>query len=244
MGSTAVVLGMRQIFGIDPVTDGEAWNAFVEGWASFTDWHEVLPLVVNVLLAVLLMLPFVYGQRKLGRFHSLARIDEQKALVTFAAVSAAVAVLVLEHPAMALVIFGMGGLLRFRTPTSSERGTGRAVFAVVIGLACGLSLYALAVTLTILGYVTMWRLEGRNTLELTVKKLSPERLEESLTAYRAAIRKQGGRVAGVRTETAHDQFTMVLDMPRGVSFEEMIEAFKLEVPEELQGKMHADLGSD
>ncbi len=242
MGTTEAVPRMQQIFGIDLVADGGAWNAFVEGWASFTDWHEVLPMVVNVLLAVLLMLPFVYGQRKLGRFHSLARIDEQKALVTFAAVSAAIAVLVLRHPAMALVIFGMGGLLRFRTPTGSEGATGRAIFAVVVGLACGLSLYALGVTLTILGYVAMWWMEGRYTLELTIKKLSPERLKESMAAYSAVVAQHGGRIAGTRTAAAEDQFTMVLLVPRGVSLQEMNESLKLDVPDELQGKMHVDQG--
>ena len=242
MGTTAVVPILRQIFGLDLAADGEAWSAFVEGWASFTDWHEVLPLVVNMLLAVLLMLPFLYGQRKLGRFHSLARIDEQKAYVTYAAVSAAIAVLVLQHPAMALVIFGMGGLLRFRTPTSSEGGTGRAVFAVVIGLACGLSLYALAVTLTILGYVAMVSMERSSTLELTIKKLSPERLKESMAAYRAMIAAHGGRIVGTRTVAAEDQFTMVLLVPRRVSLQEMNESLKLEVPDDLQGKMHVDQG--
>jgi len=43
--------------------------------------------------------------------------------------------MVLEHPAMALVVFGMGGLIRFRTRTGSGLGTGRAIFAVVIGFA-------------------------------------------------------------------------------------------------------------
>ena len=176
--------------------------------------------------------------------HSLARINEEKGYVVYAVVSAAIAVLVLEHPAMALVVFGMGGLLRLRTPTSSDGGTGRAIFAVVVGLACGLSLYSLAIALAIVGYVAMWWTEGTPTLELTVKKLSPERLEESLTAYRAAIRKHGGRIAGTRTVTAHDQFTMVLVMPRGVSLEEMNETLKPEVPEELRGKMHIDLGGD
>jgi hypothetical protein len=242
MGTTEAVLRMQQIFGVDLVADGEAWNSFVEGWSSLTDWHEFLPLVVNMLLAVLLMLPLIYGQHKLGRLDSLGRIDEQKALVTFAAVSAAVAVLVLEHPAMSLVIFGMGGLLRFRTPTKSERGTGRAVFAVVIGLACGLSLYALAVTLTILGYVAMVSMERRSTLELTIKKLSPERLKESMAAYSAVIKEHGGRIVSTRTGAVEDQFTMVLLVPRGVSLQEMNERLKLEVPDELQGKMQVDQG--
>jgi len=242
MAGTVILPMMQNVFGIELDGDSEAWDSFIDGLASFTDWHEFLPLVVNVLLAVLLTLPLIYGQRKLGRFRSLARVDEQKTFVIYAAVSAAIAVLVLEHPAMALVVFGMGGLLRFRTPASAEGGTGRAIFAVVVGLACGLSLYALAVTLTVLGYVVMWWLESRYTLQLTIKKLSPERLEESLQAYRAVLEEYGCQVAGTRTSTARDQFTLVLLVPRGVALHGMNESLKLKISDELQGKIHLDLG--
>lgn len=241
MTTTEAVLRMPQILGLDLDADGQAWDNFVDGWASFTDWREILPLVVNVLLAILLMLPFVYGQYKLGRFHSLARINEQKAYVVYAAVSAAIAVLVLEHPATALVIFGMGGLLRFRTPASAEGGTGRGIFVVVVGLACGLSLYALAVTLTIVGYVVMRWMQGKNALELTIKELSPGRLEESLQAYRAVLEEYQCRVVGTRT-AVEDQFTLVLLLPRGVALHEMKESFKLKISDELQGKIHVNLG--
>jgi hypothetical protein len=240
MSTTEFVLGMPQTFGIDLGADGEAWDNFVDGWASFTDWHEILPLVVNVLLAVLLMLPFMYGQYKLGRFHSLARVNEQKTYVAYAAVSAAIAVLVVEHPATALVVFGMGGLLRFRTPVA-EGGTGRGVFVVVVGLACGLSLYALAVTLTVVGYVVMRWMGSNNALELTIKELSPERLEESLQAYRAVLQEWGCRVAGTRM-AAGDQFTLVLLLPRGVALHEMNESLRLKISDELQGEIHVKLG--
>ncbi len=59
MTTTEAVLRMPQILGLDLDADGETWDNFVDGWASFTDWREILPLVVNVLLAILLMLPFV-----------------------------------------------------------------------------------------------------------------------------------------------------------------------------------------
>jgi hypothetical protein len=241
MSTTEVTPRMPQIFGLDLDADGEAWNSFVDGLASFPDWHEILPLFVNMLLAVLLMLPFVYGQHKLGRFHSLARVKEQKAYVLYAAVSAAIAVLVLEHPVTALVVFGMGGLLRFRTPASSAAGTGRGIFVVVVGLACGLSLYALAVTLTIVGYLGMWWMNRQYPLELTITELPPGRLEASLQAYRAVIEEYGCRVAGTRM-AAGDQLTMVVLLPRGVVLHEMVESLKLKISDELRGKIRVDLG--
>jgi hypothetical protein len=96
--------------------------------------------------------------------------------------------------------------------------------------------------LTILGYMAMWWIEGTHTLELTVNKLSPERLEESLRAYRGVIEGYGGRIVGTRTATAENQFTMMVLVPRGVSLGGMNESLRLEVPDELQGKLRADLG--
>jgi hypothetical protein len=241
--ATTVILSITQnILGIDLDSDSEVWDSFVSGWASFGHWQEILPLVVNVLLAVLLMLPLVYRQRGLGRTHSLVQVEHQKAAVIFAGVSAAIAVLVLEHPAMALVVFGMGGLLRFRTPTGSERGTGRAVFAVTLGLACGLSLYALAIIIAILGYVGMSWMEGRYTLELTAKKLSPGRVDESLEAYQAVLEGYGCQVIGTKTSPAGDQFTMVLLVPRSVSLQAVNEDLKRKVPDDLRGKTQVELG--
>ena len=141
MATVAVPPPVQDFFGVDLDAGGDVWASFVDGWTSFADWQVLLPLAVNVVLAILLVLPLVHGLRRLGYGYSVARVDEQESYLLLAVVSAAIAVLVLRHPAMALVVFGMGGLVRFRTPTGSAHGTGRAIFAVVVGLACGLSLY-------------------------------------------------------------------------------------------------------
>ena len=129
----AMYLTIQDLFGL--AEGGSAWESFVQGWRSFTEWRELVRLLVSVPLAILLVLPIVYTRFGKKHAYELATVEENKALILYAAVSAAVAVLVLEHPAMALVVFGMGGLIRFRTRTGSGLGTGRAIFAVVIGFA-------------------------------------------------------------------------------------------------------------
>ena len=89
--------GVGQFLDFPQGRDGDAWESFLDGWASLLDIRESLPLIVNVSLAI----------------------------VMYAAASAAIAVLVLQHSVMALVVFGMGGLLRFRTPNPSLPRRGR-----------------------------------------------------------------------------------------------------------------------
>ena len=55
---------------------GDAWESFVQGWASFTEWRELVPFLVNVALAVLLVLPLVYIRLGNGRAYELSTIEE------------------------------------------------------------------------------------------------------------------------------------------------------------------------
>src|SRR5213079_3160080 len=46
---------------------------------------------------------------------------------------------------LAFVIFGIGALLRFRTLLDNPKLTGKAITIVVVGLACGMGSWAMAV---------------------------------------------------------------------------------------------------
>jgi hypothetical protein len=238
---TSALYLLQDFLGIS-MQGGDAWESFVDGWRSFTDWRELLPMLVNVPLAILLMAPIVYRRHQKQRVYALEALEENKALLLYAAISAAIAVLVLEHPAMALVVFGMGGLLRFRTPTGSGVGTGRAITAVVIGLACGLSLYALAIILAILAFVGAQWFGSKTSLKLTVKKLASGRFEEAQSAYRDLLAEYGCQVVGTRPSPTKETFTMVVMVPEGVSPQGINESIALKIPEDLRGKHQFVLG--
>ena len=238
--SMAVYLTIQDLFGLGE--GGDAWESFVQGWRSFTDWRELVPLLVSVPLAILLVLPIVYTRIGKKRAYELSTVEENKALLLYAAVSAAVAVLVLEHPAMALVVFGMGGLMRFRTRTGSGLATGRAIFAVVIGLACGLGMYPLAVMLSVMGLFGARLVGTRRAIEIKVKKLDPVRIEQSLEAYQRLLEEAGCHVAGVNPSPANDEFVMVVMLPEGLFPEGLNDSVLRRVPEKLRGRARIELG--
>jgi len=221
---------------------GDAWESFVQGWASFTEWRELVPFLVNVALAVLLVLPLVYIRLGKGRAYELSTIEENKSLILYAAVSAAIAVMVLEHPAMALVVFGMGGLMRFRTRTGSGLAKGRGIFAVVIGLACGLGMYPLALIMALMGLFAIRLIGARRSLQIKVKKLDPSHIAQSREEYDRLFQEAGCLVAGVTTSPANDEFTMVVVLPEGLLPEGLNDAVLQRVPKDLRGRARVELG--
>ena len=70
---------------------------------------------------------------------------------------------------IALVLFGIGGLVRFRTVFDDPRQTGLAIIAAVLGLACGMSEYALAGIALAVVYLVNWWLTRTTVLRVRVR---------------------------------------------------------------------------
>src|SRR5205807_5733181 len=75
----------------------------------------------------------------------LSDLEERKALILLGMVGAVVAELSGTSQTLAFVIFGIGALLRFRTLLDNPKLTGKAITVVVVGLACGMGSWAMAV---------------------------------------------------------------------------------------------------
>jgi len=221
---------------------GDAWENALEGLRSFAQWRELVPLLLNVPLAVLLVVPLIYARRRLRQVHDLSSVEDDRALVLYAAISAAIAVLVLEHPAMALVVFGMGGLLRLRPKSAPGHATGRTIFAVVIGLACGLGMYPLGVLLTIMGFLGFRLFGSRSAVEITVKKLDPARIEHAQQAYHHLLQDAGCIVLGITPSAAGDGLVIVTVLPERLAPNALNDAVFMRIPEDLRGKVHLDQG--
>src|SRR5208282_6764768 len=64
-----------------------------------------------------------------------------------------------SNQTLAFVIFGIGALLRFRTVLDNPKLTGKAITVVVIGLACGMGSWAMAVFVTAFSWLLVFCLE-------------------------------------------------------------------------------------
>ena len=114
---------------------------------------------------------------------SLEQLDAPKTFLVYGLVGALVAIIVQVNSIMALAIFGLGGLLRFRTDVGQAKDTGRVILVTVVGLCCGLGLYVVAALATAIAWVLIWLLESRGFGRLVVMGLEVPVLGQASQAY-------------------------------------------------------------
>lgn len=124
--------------------------------------HEIangwllLDLTLGIVFALACAAALAWHPHRLRTGHTLERLSERRILLVISLLGVLVAELVAVEPSMALVIFGIGGLIRFRTVLESPEITAKGIIVVVIGLACGLSLFPLAIFLTAAAWLLLW----------------------------------------------------------------------------------------
>jgi uncharacterized membrane protein YhiD involved in acid resistance len=84
-------------------------------------------------------------------------------------VGAVVAELSGTSQTLAFVIFGIGALLRFRTLLDNPKLTGKAIMVVVVGLACGMGSWAMAVFVTAFSWLLMFFLDSHSSCEVRLR---------------------------------------------------------------------------
>ena len=129
---------------------------------------------------------------------------------------------------MAFVIFGVGGLLRFRSLIGSPKDTGRTILAVVVGLACGLKFFPVAVLATVFGWIVIWILESHTPINIDVRKLEPGQAKAAADAWRRALEASGCRVQHAKTNDRKGRIEVFVLAPFGADVDELSEAVAVE----------------
>ncbi len=203
-------------------------------WEAFTRLDFVLEVLLGLLTAAALGAALGYHPRTYGRAISPEDIDQPKIFIMYAVVGSAVAEVVRAFPEMAFVIFGIGGLLRFRTDVGHARDTGRVILATIVGLACGLKIYVVAVLAAAFGWILILLLEAHVMYRLTVKGIGQTVLAKAAEAYEEALRAHGLRITSEKKNFLKSQVAFVFRAPGNLD-RDRIEEFLKEVPESLRG---------
>jgi hypothetical protein len=206
----------------------------ISGWAAFGDLSFVLHMTAVLMFAMALGMLIAYHPVTRRKATSLERLDQPKTFVTYAMVGAVVAQIVNVRPEMALVVFGIGGLLRFRTDVGEAKDTGRVILVTVAGLCTGLELYVVAVLTTVLGWLAILLLDRSIAGRLLVEGLDPKVIPDSARAYVAALADSGCVVVGEQKNAAKGRLALVFKAQK-VPDDATFRALQERVPPELRG---------
>jgi len=153
--------------GIDP--KGNSWVSIQQSVEQFGHPEFILRLFLSLSLAVGCAYAIAWHPRRASLADPLADLEERKALILLGVVGAVVAELSGTSQTLAFVIFGIGALLRFRTLLDNPKLTGKAIMVVVVGLACGMGSWAMAVFVTAFAWVLVYWLDSHSSCRVRIR---------------------------------------------------------------------------
>jgi hypothetical protein len=153
--------------GIDP--KGNSWVSIQQSVEQFGHPEFILRLFLSLSLAVGCAYAIAWHPRRTSLADPLADLEERKALILLGVVGAVVAELSGTSQTLAFVIFGIGALLRFRTVLDNPKLTGKAIMVVVVGLACGMGSWAMAVFVTAFAWVLVYWLDSHSSCRVRIR---------------------------------------------------------------------------
>ena len=165
------------------------------GFAGFADLPLMGELAASLLLAVALAATIGFHPLRQVRARTLEDAEAPRVNVIYATVGAIIGTLVVHYGTLVgFVVFGIGGLMRFRTNTASAAITGRLLISTLIGLCCGLQLPHIAVVATLFSFALLALLERRPACRVVVKGLAAEDLAAAAAAWRRELEAAGCQI--------------------------------------------------
>jgi hypothetical protein len=215
--------------GIDPHID--SWLSMQHSVEQFFHPEYMLRLFLSLSLAVACAWVVAWHPRRSSRLDSLSDLEERKTLVILGVVGAIVAELSGTSQTLAFVIFGIGALLRFRTALDNPKLTGKAIIVVVIGLACGMGSWVMAVFVTAFSWILIFWLDSRAACRLRIRLAEDEDPEPVFGAVQSLLVSRGCRLQSSVLNKGKQQLMFLLHIPAGLELEQLKSEIRATLPE-------------
>ena len=164
-----------------------------EGWQGFTDVSFLVSALLTLSLATILGAIVAYHPKHGQTADTLQEIEAPKVYIMYSVIGAMIGIMVIKYGlVVGFVLFGIGGLIRFRTALRSASMTGRVIFVTLIGLSCGLDLPHVAVMATAFGFVLVYILDASVAYRVDIRALPAKHV--AAAAYRALLEQENCRI--------------------------------------------------
>src|SRR3954452_17018849 len=200
--------------GIDP--KGNSWLSIEQSIEQFAHPSFILRLFLSLTLAVGCAFAIAWHPRRASLRDPLRDFEERKALVLLGVVGAVVAELSGTSQTLAFVIFGIGALLRFRTLLDNPKLTGKAIMVVVVGLACGMGSWAMAVFVTAFSWLLMFWLDSHSGCEVRIRLNNGADAKPVFDAVQSLLVSHNCRVQSSSLYEDKGRMVFLLYLPSGV----------------------------
>ena len=165
------------------------------GWSGFTDIAFMVNALLTLLLATVLGAVLAYHPRNVQSADTFEEIEAPKVYILYSVIGALIGIMVVKYGlVVGFVLFGIGGLIRFRTLLRSATLTGNVIFVTLVGLSCGLDLPHVAVLATVFNFALIYVLDAQATYRIDIQALPNESYTTAVAAYRAVLEASGCKI--------------------------------------------------
>ena len=200
--------------GIDP--KGNSWVSIEKSLEQFAHPSFILRLFLSLTLAVGCAYAIAWHPRRASLRDPLRDFEERKALILLGVVGAVVAELSGTSQTLAFVIFGIGALLRFRTVLDNPKLTGKAIMVVVVGLACGMGSWTMAVFVTGFSWLLMFWLDSHSSCRVRIRLDETEDPKPVFDAVQSLLISHKCKLQSSSLFEDKGQMVFLLYLPTGV----------------------------
>jgi hypothetical protein len=198
LGAGLLAAGPLAAAGVDGIAglDAEALSEGMlrgQGWQQITNGREMLEFLLAVVLAAALTAaiafhPVVTAERRTRYDH-----EEPRSLFLYSLIGLLVGFMVMHHGYLiGFVIFGIGGLMRFKTDDLAD--TRRLILVTLIGLCVGLNLPIMAVIATLCAWAVIFFLGRQMRVEVEVQFDSMKLARLHMDTLRGLLQERGYQV--------------------------------------------------
>jgi hypothetical protein len=152
----------------------------------------LLLFAIDTIFTIAVSAAIAFHPVRLANRTQVADLQLPKIYFLYGLVGMAIGFLVVQSgSAIGFVIFGIGGLLRFRSTLENTDETVEVILVTLLGLCVGLDLQAMALFITAAAWLVIWAFSPDGAFELNLKAQDPEVLETQIARLRQMFRDSG-----------------------------------------------------
>ncbi len=163
-----------------------------KGWAQVYNWPEMIQFGLGVIETLLLTTLLAFHPQNREHIQEERSWRVPRALFLYGLIGMLVGFLVVHHGYLiGFVVFGIGGLFRFRMETLSISNAAQLILVSLIGLAIGLDLPVMAALAALSAWGVLWVFGARQKLVLEVKFSEDADYSEALEGLKSSLSEKG-----------------------------------------------------
>ncbi|NWG92770.1 MAG: hypothetical protein HXY21_09730 [Parvularculaceae bacterium] len=207
------------------------------GWRGFLDTAYLLESFGALVLSTILGALIAFHPTAVKKVDTVEEAELPKVQILCALVGAMVGVIVLEYGlVVGFVVFGLGGLMRFRTEADNTRDTSSLIIVTLIGLICGLNLPHFAVLATLYAWVVIL-FDGNPIYSLEVHEVPKGRMAEASAAYRAGLGDLGCKLISENKSFSKRRLTYIIRAKSGRPLAALETALNEKIAPDIRGEL-------